>query len=93
MSLLRKTKRNYYVQLDNKVVTDNRKFWKAVSPLFSGKAFHKTPCLSTPAESTLEKSPVKICSVKSLPGEKRLDFLPPRQYCITYFTQGKVPHH
>ena len=93
MSLLRKTKRNYYVQLDNKVVTDNRKFWKAVSPLFSGKAFHKRPCLSTPAESTLEKSPVKICSVKSLPGEKRLGFLPPRQYCITYFTQGKVPHH
>ena len=38
-----------------------------------------TSCLSTPAESTPESSPVKIPSVKSLPGEKRLDFLPPRQ--------------
>ena len=41
VSLLRKTKRNYYAQLDNKIVTDNRKFWKGVSPLFSEKAFHK----------------------------------------------------
>ena len=32
---------NYYAQLDNKIVTDNRKFWKAVSPLFSEKAFRK----------------------------------------------------
>ena len=38
---MRKTKRNYYAQLDNKIVTDNRKFWKALSPLFSEKAFHK----------------------------------------------------
>ena len=51
------------------------------------------PCLSTPAESTPESSPVKICSVKSLPGEKRLDSLPPKQYCITYFTPAKIPHH
>ena len=36
-----KTKRNYYAQLDNKIVTDNRKFWKAVSPLFSEKASRK----------------------------------------------------
>ena len=41
VSLLRKTKRNYYAQLDKKIVTDNRKFWKAVSPLFPEKAFHK----------------------------------------------------
>ena len=41
VSLLRKTKRNYYAQLDKKIVTDNRKFWKAVSSLFPEKAFHK----------------------------------------------------
>ena len=52
-----------------------------------------TSCLSTPAESNPESSPVEICSVKLLPGEKRLDFLPPRQYCITYFTPGKIRHH
>ena len=33
-----------------------------------------TPYLITPAESTPESSSVKIWSVKSLPGEKRLDF-------------------
>ena len=37
-----------------------------------------TSCLTTPAESTPESSPVKIFSVKSLPGEKRLDSLPPQ---------------
>ena len=31
----------------------------------------RTPCLSTPAESTPESSPMKICSVKSFPGKKR----------------------
>ena len=49
-------------------------------------------CLSTPAKTTLESSPVEICSVKSLPGEKRFNFLPPRQYWITYFIPGKTPH-
>ena len=38
---MRKTKRNYYAQLDNKIVTDNKIFWKAVSLLFSEKAFRK----------------------------------------------------
>ena len=41
VSFLRKTKRNYCVQLNNKIVTDNRKFWKVVSPLFSEKSFCK----------------------------------------------------
>ena len=41
MSLLRKTNRNYHAQLENKIVADNRKFWKTVSPLFSGKTFRK----------------------------------------------------
>ena len=38
------------------------------------KILNSKPCLSTPAESTPESSPVKLCSVKSFPGEKRLDF-------------------
>ena len=41
VSLLRKAKRNCYTQLDNKIITDNRKFWKEVSPLFSEKTFRK----------------------------------------------------
>ena len=30
VSLLHKTKRNYYAQQENKIATDNKKFWKAV---------------------------------------------------------------
>ena len=39
MSILRKNKRDYFG--NNKIVTDNRKFWKTISPLFSEKAFHR----------------------------------------------------
>ena len=53
------------------------------------KILNSTPCLSTPAESTPESSSVKLCSVKSFPGEKRLDFSLPRQYCITYLPREK----
>ena len=31
VSFLRKTKINYHAQLDKKVVTDNKNFWKAVN--------------------------------------------------------------
>ena len=41
MSILPKNKRDYFDNLNNKIVTDNRKFWKTVSPLFSKKAFHR----------------------------------------------------
>ena len=38
MSILRKNKRGYIGNLNNKIATDNRKFWKTVSPLFSEEA-------------------------------------------------------
>ena len=41
VSLLRKTKRAYFSQLDIKIVNDNRKFWKTINPLFSEKAYRK----------------------------------------------------
>ena len=37
VSLLRKTKRTYYGNLNEKEVTDNRKFWKTVKPFLSDK--------------------------------------------------------
>ena len=37
VKLLRQNKRSYYNQLDPKVVSDNKKFWKTVKPLFSNK--------------------------------------------------------
>ena len=41
VSFLRKTKRRFFGKLDYRVVSDNRKIWKIVSPLYSEKAFHK----------------------------------------------------
>lgn len=40
LSLLRKTMRNYFRQLNTNTVSDSRTFWKTVSPFFSEKAFH-----------------------------------------------------
>ena len=41
VSILRKNKRDYFRNLNKKIATDNRKFWKTVSPLFFEKAFHR----------------------------------------------------
>ena len=41
VSLLRKTIRRFFGKLDHRVVSDNRKLWKTVGPLFSEKAIHK----------------------------------------------------
>ena len=38
MSILRKNKRDYFGNLNNKIVTDNRKFWET-KVLFSPKRF------------------------------------------------------
>ena len=37
--LFRKEKRSYYSNIDIKNITDNRKFWKTIKPLFSEKHF------------------------------------------------------
>ena len=34
VSLLRKSKLNYYGNLNEKDITDNKKFWKTVKPFF-----------------------------------------------------------
>ena len=43
VSLLRKTKKDYYANINKKDVIDNKKFWKTVKPLFSDmvKSFEK----------------------------------------------------
>ena len=41
VSLLRKNKRRFFGKLNHRVISDNRKFWKTVGPVFSEKAFHK----------------------------------------------------
>ena len=37
VKILRQNKKFYYAQLDPEVVSDNKKFWKTVKPLFSNK--------------------------------------------------------
>ena len=37
VSLLQKTKRNYYVNLNEKNVADNKQFWRTNKPVLSGK--------------------------------------------------------
>ena len=38
LSILKRTKINYFNNLNPKVITDNKKFWSAVKPLFSDKS-------------------------------------------------------
>ena len=38
VSLLRRIKKNFYENLDPKLITDNKKFWKQVKPFFSDKS-------------------------------------------------------
>ena len=40
VSLLRKTKMNYYGNLNEKDITDNKKFWKTVMPFLSDKSIN-----------------------------------------------------
>ena len=35
--LLRRTKTNFFENLDSKLITDNRKFWKQIKPYFLAK--------------------------------------------------------
>ena len=41
VTLIRKGKKEYYGNLDVKAITDNKKFWKTVKPLFSDKSKSK----------------------------------------------------
>ena len=41
VTLLRKVKGNYFAELDNRILKDNRKFWETVNPLFSEKAYQE----------------------------------------------------
>ena len=41
VSLLRKTKRGYFTNLNTKIMKDNRRFWKNVNPLLLEKSYSK----------------------------------------------------
>ena len=41
VNLLRRTKKKYFVNINISSITDDKKFWKTVKPLFSDKISHK----------------------------------------------------
>ena len=41
LNFLRRTKKNYFANINISSITDNKKFWKTVKPLFSDKISHK----------------------------------------------------
>ena len=42
VSLLRKTKRNYFKNVKIENMTHNKKFWKTIEPCFSDKGYNQT---------------------------------------------------
>ena len=56
VSLLRKTKRGDFKQLNNKVISDNKKFWQTISPLFSEKAFRKETIILKDSNRSITKN-------------------------------------
>ena len=56
VSLLRKTKRDYFANLDTKIMKSNRKFWKTVNPLFSEKSYSKESISLISKDSLITKN-------------------------------------
>ena len=53
MPLLKKAKKDYHQNLDEKNVRDHQKFWKTVKPLLSGKSVSREKKNLTGNEKTL----------------------------------------
>ena len=56
VSILRKNKRDYFGNLNSKIFTDYRKFWKTVSPLFSEKDLHRECITLKESTKTITKN-------------------------------------
>ena len=56
VSLLRKTKRSYFANLNIKIIKGNRQFWKKVNPLFSEKSFSKKSASTLQTDSIITDS-------------------------------------
>ena len=59
MSILRKSKGDYFGNLNNKIVTDNKNFWKTISSLFSENTFHRE-CITLKESNKAIKINVKL---------------------------------
>ena len=56
VSILPKNKRDYFGNLNSKIFTDYRKFWKTVSPLFSEKDLHRECITLKESTKTISKN-------------------------------------
>ena len=56
MPLLRKTKRDYFKQLNKKVISDNKYFWQTIRPLFSEKVFRKETSIPKDSNRTIRNN-------------------------------------
>ena len=62
VKLLRQSKKSYYSKLDPKVVSDNKKFWKTVKPLFSNK-IHGTPCINLLENNVVVSDDTRVAEI------------------------------
>ena len=62
VKILRQNKRSYYAQLDPKVVSDNKRFWKTVKPLFSNKIQSST-CITLLENGIVESDEGKVAEI------------------------------
>ena len=56
VSLIRKTKQQYYNNLDHRKVADNKSFWKYIKPLFSDKSSNSNKITLVEKDLILEKN-------------------------------------
>ena len=56
VSLIRKTKQQYYNNLDHRKVADNKSFWKYIKPLFSDKSSNSNKITLVERDLILEKN-------------------------------------
>ena len=60
LNLLRKTKKSFYKNLDEKQVSDNKVFWKKVKPSFSDKGVNSSKITLVEKTSTIENKIANI---------------------------------
>ena len=62
VKILRQNKRSYYAQLDPKIVSDNKRFWKTVKPLFSNK-IQSSSCITLLENGVVESDEGKVAEI------------------------------
>ena len=55
---LRRTKKNYFANIKISSITDDKKFWKTVKPLFSDKSSHRQKINLVENDTTLNDNQV-----------------------------------